>query len=103
MLSFSNLGTPSFNNTANAIALLREYSGQVIPAMNTDPIEWWRANATHCRLKKFLPVIKKLLIVPATSVPSEQLFSKAGDLISNKIRILSESLVNRLLFICCNA
>jgi hypothetical protein len=70
--------------TANAIALLREYSFQVIPAIDTDPIEWWRTKATHGRLNKFLPVIKKFLIVPATSVPSEQFFSKAGDLISKK-------------------
>ena len=99
----NTMGTPSFNNTANAIALLQEYSFQVIPAIDTDPIERWRTKATHGRLNKFLPVIKKFLIVPATSVPSEQLFSKAGDLISKKRSLLSGSLVNKLLFICYNA
>ena len=80
----STICTPSFNNNANAIALLREYSGQVISAIDTDPIEWWRTNATHGRLNTFLPVIKIFLIVLTTSVSSEQLFLKAGDLISKK-------------------
>ena len=44
-------------------------------------------------------LIKRILTITATSVPSEQLFSSAGDLISEKRSCLKPKNVNMLLFL----
>ena len=47
---------------------------------SANALEWWQA---HCQeFKKLSRLSKKYLCVPATSVPSERLFSKAGELVS---------------------
>jgi hypothetical protein len=72
--------TPSANDVAHAMEIFSEYHSQVIPSINIDPLDWWRENASHSKLKKkIIPVIRKYLISPATSVSAKQLFSKAGD------------------------
>ena len=42
----------------------------------TDTLVWWEGNAA--RFPKLAVLAKMLLSVPATSVPSERLFSAAG-------------------------
>ena len=42
----------------------------------TDPCVWWEGNAA--RFPKLAVLAKMLLSVPATSVPSERLFSAAA-------------------------
>jgi hypothetical protein len=47
----------------------------------TDPIDWWKLFSNkYPSLSKFA---FDILCIPATSVPSEQIFSKAGDLITS--------------------
>lgn len=49
---------------------------------DTDPINWWHLNRNSFpQLSKFA---FDILSIPASSVPSEQEFSKSGDLISKK-------------------
>ena len=64
---------------------------------DTDVILWW---SSHIDL---YPVLSKLaldrLIVTATSVPSERAFSKAGDLVSLKRNLLSDSLIESLMLL----
>jgi hypothetical protein len=62
-----------------------------------DLFEWWRDNQ-----KKFptlYKITRKYLGIPATSVPSERLFSDAGNQISAERNRLKPSTVNELLFI----
>ena len=58
----------------------------------------WQENATvYPRLQQ---LAKKYLCIPGTSVPSERLFSKAGELISNRHNIIDSSQnVNMILFL----
>ena len=62
-----------------------------------DPLEWWRNNeAAFPNIKQ---VANKYLVILATSVPSERLFSKVGELISAKRNSLKPKNVDMLLFL----
>ena len=61
-------------------------------------IEWWKSKGatTYTSLQH---LAKKYLSVPATSVPSERLFSKAGELISKKRNRLKDKNIDMYLFL----
>jgi len=60
-----------------------------------DPIEWWKRHEFE------YPCLTKMamdyLCIPATSVPSEQLFSKAGETISDRRNRLHSQTAKMLL------
>lgn len=90
---------PSSNSRANAINLIREYKLHPMIARHEDPLQWWKSKSDHCLLKHFLPLSETINCISATSVPSEQVFSHASDLISAKRSRLSGSTVEMLLFL----
>ena len=47
-----------------------------------EPLEYWRKNAF--RFKVLSRMARGFLAIPTTSVPVEQIFSQAGDLITKK-------------------
>ena len=49
---------------------------------NTDLLEWWKDNSYQYKLLSTLAA--KYLCVPATSVPSESVFSCTGNIINSK-------------------
>jgi len=59
---------------------------------------WWEQTG-----KMMFPTLKDLafkhLAIPATSVPSERLFSAAGDIISSKPASLGAELARELIFL----
>jgi hypothetical protein len=60
------------------------------------PFDWWRSNCSK------YPNVSKLaqtLGIPATSVPSERLFSKAGLVISNRRSCLEPNFAEQLVFL----
>ena len=72
--------------------------GDEVPVMLTeDPLKWWQENETcyhHVR-----NLAHRVLAAPPTSVPSEQMFSKAGLVINKKRAALKPSVVDALLFL----
>lgn len=65
-------------------------------AVSANPLVWWKANE-----KKFplLSVIaKQYLCIPATSVPSERVFSTAGDIVTVQRASLKPKHVDMLIF-----
>ena len=62
-----------------------------------DPLIWWK---THCHI---LPQMAKLtrmyLSCPATSVPAERLFSKAGELVCQRRSNIGAKNINMVLFL----
>lgn len=62
---------------------LKNYFGLPYQPRQSDPLQWWSDEG-----KKRFPVMfqlaAKYLSIPATSVPSERVFSTAGQVISDK-------------------
>ena len=87
------------SNLADGILLIKDYNVVPMVKMSIDPLTYWKGKKEEGLLPKMIPVVKKFLCVPATSVPSEQLFSKAGELISAQRNRLGKKMINILLFL----
>ena len=89
--------TQSRPSTSDAKVMIRTYTEHPNLARKEDPLKWWAEN------EKCFPFLashaKKFFSIPATSVPSERLFSKAGEItVSKRNRVKSKN-VNMLLFL----
>jgi len=62
----------------------------------SDPLLWWKINSIRFPLHSRLA--RKILAVPATSAPSERLFSSAGLTISSERSRLTPDIADALLF-----
>ena len=66
-----------------------------------DPLDWWTEIG-----KNLYPNLKglvgKYLVIPATSVPSERIFSKSGQVLNNKRTLLKPNVVNKVVFLNSN-
>ena len=89
----SSLRSTSDESTVDIRRYLQERN---IPR-NDDPLAWWKEHATHYPHLQQLAM--KYLCIPATSVPAERLFSKAGELISKRRSCLKPKNVNMLPFL----
>ncbi len=80
--SSNSLLARMFQNSYNHVNEVTNYLA--IPKIHLDdcPLLWWKANKTR------FPVLSKLakmyLAIPATSTPSERLFSEAGNIMTIK-------------------
>lgn len=85
---------------AIAILEVKSYFAEAHLHRKEDPLQWWKERQTiYPHLAK---LAKKYLCVIATSVPSERLFSKAGQLISERRSRLKGKNVQNILFLHCN-
>ncbi|KAL3872287.1 hypothetical protein ACJMK2_040221 [Sinanodonta woodiana] len=62
-----------------------------------NPLMWWKVNETSFPL--LAKLAKMLLTIPATSVPSERVFSTAGDVVSAQRASLTGENVDILIFL----
>jgi hypothetical protein len=80
---------------------VKEYLAEDKISFNQNPFEWWAGK------KNKYPVLSKMariyLAAPATSTPSERLFSDAGNLLSAKRTRMSPELFKRIMFLKRNA
>ena len=69
------------------------------PSINAteNPLTWWRQNSE--RYPSLAILAKKYLCIPATSVPSERVFSTAGDIVTAQRSQLKSEHVDRLIFL----
>lgn len=74
---------------------LAEYFKSPKLGEEADPIEWWESRKTSSRRLHSLAI--RYLGMPASSVPSEQVFSKAGLVITKRRSRLNSSVIEQLL------
>ena len=84
----------SFNELV--LAELSRYKAEPLLELKGKPLEWWRYHEHS--YPKLSHVAKKYLGVVATSVPSEQLFSTAGNVVTAKRSALDPDNVEKLVF-----
>lgn len=70
-----------------------------MPTLDPDSnaLEWWKTNAE--RLPTLSRVVRQLLCIPATSVPSERIFSTSGNVVTKKRASLRPDNVDMLVFL----
>ncbi|GFN98185.1 Zinc finger bed domaincontaining protein 1like [haplochromis burtoni] [Plakobranchus ocellatus] len=76
---------------------MRRYNEESPLKRDADPLAWWRE--IEALLPKLQVLAKNYLCIPATSVPSERLFSKAGELICDRRSCIKPDNVNMILFL----
>ncbi|XP_045104974.1 E3 SUMO-protein ligase ZBED1-like [Portunus trituberculatus] len=92
--------TTSQLSTGPRIELKRYFEENHI-SRDGDPLAWWKEHDMY--FPKLSDLAKRFLCTSASSVPSERLFSKAGELISHRRSNIKDTNVNMILFLNKNA
>lgn len=91
---------PTGTAQSRAIIEVQRYLEEPLLARNEDPFKWWKSNAYN--FPYLSELVKQKFVVVATSVPCERLFSKSGQILSERRNRLSTSKVKQLLFLKYN-
>jgi hypothetical protein len=86
---------PASSHDESYTDMLANYLDTATVHMDTDVYQWWNARHTSILYK----VALKYLSIPATSVPSERLFSQAGILLNQKRSKLTSEHTDMILFL----
>ena len=91
--------TPAHSRTRQEIAFeeAHRYKNVEPISLQSNPLEWWRDHESEFPTLSLLA--KTRLHVPGTSVPSERVFSTAGDIVSAQRAALSGEHVDMLIFL----
>ncbi|TWW61045.1 hypothetical protein D4764_05G0011350 [Takifugu flavidus] len=91
----------SRNATADAIVEVQRYLSARPLERSQDPLVSWTKN--KALYPNLYHLANQYLATPASSVPCERVFSKAGEIVSKKRNRLKSSTVEKLLFLNKNA
>ena len=76
---------------------IEHYRRETSLPLSSCPLNWWREN---CSIYPLLsPLARAYLSIPATSIPSERVFSTAGDIVSAQRSQLLPENVDMLIFL----
>lgn len=75
---------------------LRRYLSEPVDE-DMNPLEWWKKN--EVRFPRIAQVARSVLAIPATSVPSERIFSAAGLIVTKLRNRISTDLVDKIIFL----
>lgn len=97
----SNQDTHMVSPQQKVMIEIDKYKAEDLLDPDDDPLKWWKENS-----KKY-PVLsrvcKKYLAIPATSSPSERLFSRAGNITTPLRNSLKPDKIDMLTFLATNA
>ena len=86
--------------STDAMMEMRAYLAEPLLPRTSDPLAWWmKCSPVY---KSLCEVMKTRLCIVATSVPSERVFSKTGQIISDRRNRLSPSKVRERVFLNAN-
>ena len=92
---------PTQDDNADVLTTIKRevdlYMAQLPTSLSSDPLVWWRDNAT--RFPYVATLARIYLGVPATSVPSERVFSTAGDIVTAQRSRLAGDHIDQLIFL----
>ncbi|XP_049300483.1 E3 SUMO-protein ligase ZBED1-like [Anopheles funestus] len=92
----SNRETTISEQTTAVVEIDRYLQEKAMNSMD-DPLIWWKTK--HSLYPQLYKIVQKTLCIPATSVPCERVFSKAGGIITEKRNKLLPKKLNEMLFI----
>lgn len=85
------------NPTTAGIIEFDKYMQEPLINRHEDPLKWWTAH--KILYPRLFVIVKKRLCIPATSVPCERLFSKAGLVITERRNRMLASKSSQVLFL----
>ena len=88
--------TPT-SSVESATAEVEQYKMFKPSSPDSNPLKWWKLHENQFPL--LARVAKKILCVPATSVPSERVFSTAGDIVTASRANLKWYHVDKMIFL----
>lgn len=88
------------NSSVASVVEMDKYMNECLLSRNMDPLKWW-SERKHI-YPRLYEMMKRRLCVPATSVPSERVFSKAGQVLTQRRSRLTTSKVEKIIFIQAN-
>lgn len=89
-----NVDSGAFEANGEAARILSLYKGHAQIPLSEDPLQWWKVHGpAHGKLAD---LARRYLCSPATTVPCERLFSKAGEIVAAKRASLLPSHVNMM-------
>ncbi|XP_056463184.1 E3 SUMO-protein ligase ZBED1-like [Gadus chalcogrammus] len=88
------------NPTADAILEVRSYLEEPLFQRSADPLRWWETKALIYPQLSY--VMARRLCIVATSVPSERIFSKTGQIITERRNRISPAKLRHLVFLNAN-
>lgn len=88
------------NPSVACIVELDKYLSENLLNRQQDPLKWW--SERKLLYPRLYEMVKRRLCVPATSVPSERVFSKAGMVLNSKRTRLTTEKVEKIIFIQSN-
>lgn len=84
------------NSTAQASIEVDRYLKEDLLPRKSDPLKWWY-DRRNVYPNLYQHIMFKRLCIPATSVPCERIFSKAGDILRARRSLLKPEKVSQLL------
>lgn len=82
---------------AAAIMELDKYLSEGYLSRNSNPLAWWKTR--KLLYPTLFQIVLKRLCIPATSVPCERIFSKAGQVCTEKRSRLTSNKISQILFL----
>jgi hypothetical protein len=79
---------------------LDKYISEDVIDRSTCPFRWWSLN--YARFSELAAVAREHLAVPCTSVPSERVFSKAGEVVTKKRSSIKPAKADQTIFLMEN-